>query len=54
VAPALELSSSAELRLPLRWTAILSGRVEASLAVTTGVHTGADVARCLLAGADVG
>jgi dihydroorotate dehydrogenase (fumarate) len=53
VAPALVLSSSAELRLPLRWTAILSGRVEASLAVTTGVHTGADVARCLLAGADV-
>jgi dihydroorotate dehydrogenase (fumarate) len=53
VEPALELSSSAELRLPLRWTAILSGRVEASLAVTTGVHTGADVARCLLAGADV-
>ena len=53
VVPALTLSSSAELRLPLRWTAILSGRVEASLAVTTGVHTGADVARCLLAGADV-
>ena len=53
VAPALVLSSSAELRLPLRWTAILSGRVEASLAVTTGVHTGADAARCLLAGADV-
>jgi dihydroorotate dehydrogenase (fumarate) len=53
VAPALELSSSAELRLPLRWTAILFGRVAASLAVTTGVHTGADVARCLLAGADV-
>ena len=53
VASALALSSSAELRMPLRWTAILSGRVEASLAVTTGVHTGADVARCLLAGADV-
>jgi dihydroorotate dehydrogenase (fumarate) len=53
VSPALELSTSAELRLPLRWTAILSGRIEASLAVTTGVHTGADVARCLLAGADV-
>jgi len=53
VSPTLVLSSSAELRLPLRWTAILSGRVEASLAVTTGVHTGADVARCLLAGADV-
>jgi dihydroorotate dehydrogenase (fumarate) len=53
VAPTLELSSSAELRLPLRWTAILSGRVEASIAVTTGVHTGFDAARCLLAGADV-
>jgi dihydroorotate dehydrogenase (fumarate) len=53
VTPSLVLSSAAELRLPLRWTAILSGRVEASLAVTTGVHTGADVARCLLAGADV-
>jgi dihydroorotate dehydrogenase (fumarate) len=53
VAPTLVLSSSAELRLPLRWTAILSGRVEASIAVTTGVHSGADAARCLLAGADV-
>jgi len=53
VASTLVLSSSAELRLPLRWTAILSGRVESSLAVTTGVHTGADAARCLLAGADV-
>lgn len=53
VSSTLVLSSSAELRLPLRWTAILSGRVEASLAVTTGVHTGADAARCLLAGADV-
>jgi dihydroorotate dehydrogenase (fumarate) len=53
VEPKLVLSSSAELRLPLRWTAILSGRIEASIAVTTGVHTGADAARCLLAGADV-
>ena len=53
VASTLLLSSSSELRLPLRWTAILSGRVEASLAITTGVHTGADAARCLLAGADV-
>ena len=53
VTAALELSSSGELRLPLRWTAILSGRIEASLAITTGVHTGADAARCLLAGANV-
>jgi dihydroorotate dehydrogenase (fumarate) len=53
VTPTLALSSSVEMRLPLRWAAILSGQVKASLAVTTGVHTGADVARCLLAGADV-
>ena len=53
VAPALVLSTPAELRLPLRWTAILSGRVDASLAVSTGVHSGADLARCLLAGASV-
>ena len=53
VAPTLVLSTSAELRLPLRWTAILSGRVQSSLAVTSGVHTGLDVARCLLAGADI-
>jgi dihydroorotate dehydrogenase (fumarate) len=49
----LELSTSSELRLPLRWTAVLAGRVAADLAVTGGVHTGLDAARCLLAGADV-
>ena len=53
VVPALELSTSAELRLPLRWTALLHGRVEASLGLTTGVHTGLDAARAVLAGADV-
>ena len=53
VVPRLVLSSSDELRLPLRWIAILSGRVAASLAATTGVHTGEDVAKLLLAGADV-
>ncbi|MBN2114571.1 MAG: dihydroorotate dehydrogenase-like protein [Acidimicrobiia bacterium] len=49
----VELSSSAELRLPLRWIAILKGRVEASLAATTGVHTTADVLKLVMAGADV-
>ncbi len=49
----MELSTSRELRLPLRWVAILYGRVKASLAVTTGVHTATDVLKCLLAGADV-
>ncbi len=53
VRPRLVLSTSDELRLPLRWTAILYGRVDASLAVTSGVHTGEDAARALLAGADV-
>ena len=49
----LQLSTSAELRLPLRWIAILCGQNEhCSLAATTGVHTGADTAKCILAGAD--
>jgi dihydroorotate dehydrogenase (fumarate) len=46
------LSSPAEARLPRAWIALLSGRVRASLAATTGVEDAADVARYLLAGAD--
>jgi dihydroorotate dehydrogenase (fumarate) len=53
VGPHLTLSTSEELRLPLRWAAILHGRIDASLAATTGIHTAADVAKILLAGADV-
>jgi dihydroorotate dehydrogenase (fumarate) len=53
VTPRLVLSSSEELRLPLRWIAILFGRVRTSLAATTGVHTGLDAAKVLLAGANV-
>ena len=53
VVPNVVLSSSTELRLPLRWIAILKGRVEASLAATTGVHDHLDVVKLLLAGADV-
>ena len=52
VAPHLVLSSSDELRLALRWIAILRGRVEASLAATGGAHTPDDVLKLLLAGAD--
>ena len=47
------LSSPAEARLPRTWIALLHGRVRASLAATTGVETSADVAKYLLAGADV-
>jgi dihydroorotate dehydrogenase (fumarate) len=53
VTPGLQLSTSAELRLPLRWIAILKGRVKASLAATTGVHTAEDVLKLVAAGADV-
>ena len=49
----LHLSSSDELLLRLRWLAILSGRVDASLAVTGGVHTGLDAIKAIMAGADV-
>jgi dihydroorotate dehydrogenase (fumarate) len=47
------LSSPAEGQLPRAWIALLAGRVSASLAATTGVEDAADVARYLLAGADV-
>lgn len=53
VVPNLVLSSSTELRLPLRWIAILHGRVNADLALTTGVHTATDVLKGLAAGASV-
>lgn len=52
VVPRLELSSSSELLLRLRWLAMLSGRINASLAVTGGVHTAVDAIKALMAGAD--
>jgi dihydroorotate dehydrogenase (fumarate) len=53
VAPRLVLSDSNALRLPLRWVAILYGRVFADLAITSGVHTSEDVLKGLMAGAKV-
>ncbi|HEY7605994.1 MAG TPA: dihydroorotate dehydrogenase-like protein [Actinomycetes bacterium] len=53
VTPHLVLSTSEELRLPLRWIAILHREVPASLAASTGVHTAADAVKVLMAGADV-
>ena len=53
VRPDLHLSSPEELRLVLRWMAILSPWVKADLAATTGVHTAEEVVKLVLAGADV-
>lgn len=53
VVPTLELSTSAELRLPLRWIAILYGKLQADLALTSGVHTGKDAVKALMAGSQV-
>jgi dihydroorotate dehydrogenase (fumarate) len=53
IVPHLLLSTSAELRLPLRWIAILYGRVGTDLGLTTGVHTAEDVLKGLMAGASV-
>jgi dihydroorotate dehydrogenase (fumarate) len=53
VVPSLTLSTSEELRLPLRWVAILYGRVPVDLAITTGVHTHVDVVKGVMAGAQV-
>jgi dihydroorotate dehydrogenase (fumarate) len=53
VAPNLVLSTTEEMRLVLRWISILRGRIDASLAATTGVHTSDDAMKLILAGADV-
>lgn len=53
VSPNLVLSSRDELRLPLRWIAILRNQVQVSLAATSGVHFTEDVVKLLLVGADV-
>lgn len=52
VHPKLDLSTSEDLRLRLRWLGLLRDQVKCSLAATGGVHTSDDVARALLAGAD--
>ena len=53
VVPNLVLSNSHELRLPLRWIAILYGRVQADFALTSGVHTSNDIVKAMMAGASV-
>lgn len=53
VSPRLTLSTRAELRLPLRWIAILRKQLTLSLAASSGVHCAEDAAKLILAGADV-
>ena len=53
VVPNLVLSTNWEMRLPLRWIAILFGQVKASMALTSGVHNHLDVIKSMMAGADV-
>lgn len=53
VVPHLEFSSSQDLLLPLRWIAILYGRIHADFALTSGVHQAQDVIKAMMAGANV-
>ncbi|MEZ5504044.1 MAG: dihydroorotate dehydrogenase-like protein [Halioglobus sp.] len=53
VVPKLELSTSQESLLRIRWIGILHGQIRGSLAITGGIHTVEDVVKSLLAGADV-
>ena len=53
VVPNLHLSTSHELRLRLRWIAMLYGRIPTDFALTGGVHTGQDIVKAMMAGATV-
>jgi len=53
VKPNILLSTPMAMRLPLRWIALLHGRLNASLAATSGIHRAADALKMLMAGADV-
>lgn len=53
VVPNLVLSTNWEMRLPLRWIAILYGNIKASLGATSGIHNHEDVIKIMMAGGDV-
>ena len=53
VVPSLDLSTSKDLRLPLRWIAILYEKVKADLALSGGIHNGTDIVKAMIAGANV-
>lgn len=45
-------STTAESAIPMRWVGILSGKIETNIAASTGIHTGKDAVKQILAGAD--
>jgi dihydroorotate dehydrogenase (fumarate) len=51
ITPSLVLSTSTELRMPLRWVALLYGQIKTDFAITSGVHTSEDVIKSMMAGA---
>lgn len=53
IVPNLSLSTSHELRMPLRWISLLYGRIQTDFALTTGIHTAEDVLKAMMAGANV-
>jgi len=53
VVPNVLLSSPMDLRLPLRWTAILHGKIKADIAATSGIYTAEDALKMIMAGARV-
>ncbi len=53
VRPHILLSTPQALRLPLRWVAMLYGRVRADLAASGGIHTGLDAIKMIMAGANI-
>ena len=53
VVPSVNLSTAAEVRLPLLWLSLLYGNVKVSMAASHGVHSATEVIKCIVAGADV-
>jgi len=53
VTPNLQLSTPVEMRLPMRWIAILYGHVDCSMALTSGIHSAEDIIKAMMVGADV-
>ncbi len=53
VKPNILLSTPMAMRVPLRWIALLFGKIHASIAATSGIHRASDVLKMLMAGSDV-